>query len=95
MPQKSATVAGSSLTGTFATIITPTGPISRVLVTSDCNQPFQIHFGDSTQPLRVPASTSFAIDLFEGGCAGVGTVQAKHDGAAPTSGSLCVMLMSQ
>lgn len=81
-PQVSATILASALTGSFADLVTVTGPARIVILSSDCDVPFLVSFGDDTNPLRLPANTSFTLDLGANSTQAITGIRVKHDGVA-------------
>jgi hypothetical protein len=84
-------VAGSALTGTYATVLTP-GFIARLLALfNSCNDTILVSLdGGTTDGLELEAGESLTLDLGANGrhlASGV-NIQAKHAGAAPTAGTL-------
>lgn len=87
----SGNIAGSALTGSYQDVVASSafadatgGRSARLaIVTSDLDQACLISFGDTGNPVRLPAgSAGFVVDLGAGDLETTGPIQAKHDGAA-------------
>tara|TARA_R110000868_G_scaffold248623_1_gene505186 strand:- start:1137 stop:1466 length:330 start_codon:yes stop_codon:yes gene_type:complete len=96
-------VAGTALTGTLANVGSPIeSPARTVMILNGCDDQVLVSWdGGTTNGFDLPASSAVAID-----CAispnennakpylAVGSqFQAKHDGAAPTTGKLSITVI--
>lgn len=81
-PQISATITADTLTGSFVNLVVVTGPVRIVMLSSDCDVPFLVSFGDDLNPLRLPATSSFTLDLGANSTQAFTAIRVKHDGVA-------------
>lgn len=86
-------IVGSSLTGSYATVLDPSSDLKIIYLINSCNNTILVSLDSgSTDTFELEAGESVTIDLASSGLKFNNTlnIQAKHGGAAPTSGSIRV-----
>lgn len=85
-------IAGASLTGSYQTLISSVpGRGVLLAVGNTCNADVVLSLnGGTTNWMVIPAGVSFTFNLGAVGVEYSGTISAKHNGAAPASGTLSV-----
>lgn len=84
-------ISGTSLTGTYATLLNPTSDIRILLFFNSCDATILVSLdGGTTDTLELEAGESCTIDLATNGLKfdNAVNISAKHGGAAPTSGTI-------
>jgi hypothetical protein len=86
-------IAGSSLTGSYATLLDPTADLRILAFLNSCNDTILVSLdGGTTDSLELEAGESITLDLGQNGLkfSSAVNISAKHNGAAPTAGSIRV-----
>lgn len=83
-------VVGTSITGSYQTLIAPGGDARLVLLINTCDQDIIISFdAGTTDHVKLLANVSVALDLAVNGMViNEADYEVKHAGAAPTTGSI-------
>jgi hypothetical protein len=86
-------IAGSSLTGSYATLLNPTSDLRIIQIFNSCNQTILVSLdGGTTDTFELEAGESTSVDLATNGMKfdNAVNISAKHGGVAPTAGSVRV-----
>lgn len=86
-------IAGTSLTGSYQTVLNPTSDLLVIYVINSCDNTILVSLdGGTTDTFELEAGESVTVDLAANNLKFDNTVNisAKHNGAAPTSGSVRV-----
>lgn len=89
-------IAGTALTGTYANVFTAAADISALFIFNSCNETIRISMDAGvTNHFELTAQQSMTIDAGANSrhIASGTDIRAKHDGAAPTSGTLRISAM--
>ncbi len=90
-----ASVAGNTLTGTYANILNPSDDFDALIIMSDLDVPWWLKFSDGTA-VRFPGRVSLTIDARTNARrikrSSTLQFQVKHDGVAPASGTVLTLL---
>ena len=86
-------ITGSSLTGTYATLLNPTSDLRVLAFFNSCDNTILVSLdGGTTDSLELEAGESVTLDLAANGLKfdNAVNISAKHAGAAPTNGTIRV-----
>lgn len=87
-------IQGSSLTGSYQTILTPSGPYQVVQVFNDCDKPIIMSFDGGNTETHKLNQESFVLDISaNAGLELVLPIKVKHAGSAPSLGSIRVSII--
>ena len=83
-------LVGTSITASYQTIIAPGGDARLVIFVNDCDEDLLISFdAGSTDHIKLLKNVSIALDFaLNGMVINEANYQVKHDGDAPTAGSI-------
>lgn len=84
-------ISGASLTGTYATLLNPTSDLRVIYLLNSCNASILVSLdGGTTDTFELEPSESVTVDLGANGMKfdNAVNISAKHNGSAPTSGSI-------
>lgn len=86
-------IAGTALTGSYATVLNPTSDLRIIYLLNSCNQSIFVSLdGGTTDTFELDPGESTSIDLATNGRKFDNTINisAKHNGVVPTTGSIRV-----
>lgn len=86
-------IAGTALTGSYATVLDPTSDLRVVYLINNCNASILVSMdGGTTDTFELDPGESVTVDLAANGLkfSNAVNISAKHNGAAPTAGSIRV-----
>jgi len=88
-------IAGTSLTGSYATLLSMGAAARHLSIFNSCDQTVLVSFNaGSTDTLELDAGEYFSCDYASLGLqVGSSTIQAKHNGVVPTSGSIRAVIV--
>ncbi len=84
-------IAGSALTGSYATLLNPTSDLRIIYILNSCNDTIMVSLdGGTTDSFELESGESVTVDLAANGMKfdNAVNISSKHAGAAPTAGSV-------
>jgi len=84
-------IAGTALTGSYATLLNPTSDLRIIAIFNSCNDTIMVSLdGGTTDSFELEAGESISLDLAANGLKfdNAVNISAKHAGAAPTLGTV-------
>lgn len=90
----SATVVGTAITGTYASLLTATDDAVLVVIQNTCNQPLQITFDGGDTDFDLLCAADVTLDLRTNNMVFPSPdIRIRHTGTAPTRGDLAVAIL--